>query len=354
MRYEPALDGIRAIAVLIVIVSHAGLTFVPGGFGVTVFFFLSGYLITTLMRHEAETTHGVDLKQFYLRRFLRIFPPLYITIAVALLLTVTGVIIFPFGNLAVLLDTLFLTNYAALWTDQAGVPMPLWSLDVEEHYYLLFPALFVLLHRNFRLSTVALVIAAICVATLVMRIYYAATLPYYFNNFQWTHTRIDSILFGAILAVWNNPKDSNSWRPRIWHVAAATVALLATLVIRDSIFRETLRYSMQGMALFVIFAFVLHDKGRIRSILSSWPLKWIGLFSYTLYLCHVPALMAVHNLAPQLGTLGIAVVAISISLAYAAAMYMLVEKPLARWRKALHKTAVDSATSPALAAESRP
>src|SRR5437016_5429614 len=79
--YIPSLDGIRAVAFLFVFVAHAGLgNVVPGGFGVTIFFFLSGYLITTLMRREAERSGTVSLRIFYARRFLRIFPPFYLVL----------------------------------------------------------------------------------------------------------------------------------------------------------------------------------------------------------------------------------------------------------------------------------
>ena len=87
----------------------------------------------------------------------------------------------------------------------------------------------------------------------------------------------------------------------------------------------------------MIFAFLLHDQGWFRRILSSWPLKWIGLLSYTLYLCHVPAFLLLRQSVPGIGALGIGVAGVALSLAYAVTMYWLVEKPLARWRKALHK-----------------
>lgn len=338
MRHEPVLDGLRAIAVLMVIVSHAGLgNVVPGGFGVTIFFFLSGYLITSLLRSEAATAQGVSLKQFYARRALRIFPPFYITMAVALVLIATGVLSPPAGPHAVLLDALFLSNYAYLWTDQIGVPIPLWSLDVEEHYYLLFPAIFIVLQKRFQPASVAAIIVGLCAVTLAIRAYNAATLPNFGLNYYWTHTRIDSILFGACLAVWNNPMDENSWVPKTWHAGAAVAAVVTTFLIRDPVFRETIKYSIQGVALFVIFAFLLHDRGILRRLLSCWPLQWIGLLSYTLYLCHVPALKLAHQNAPDLGKLGAGVVGFVLSLVFALAMFWLVEKPLARLRKTLHK-----------------
>lgn len=86
----PSLDGLRAVSFLMVFAAHAGVEAIPGGFGVTVFFFLSGYLITTLMRLEAEKTGGVSLKNFYYRRALRILPPFYIVLFVATTLAAMG------------------------------------------------------------------------------------------------------------------------------------------------------------------------------------------------------------------------------------------------------------------------
>jgi len=81
IRHIPSLDGLRAVSFLLVFVGHAGLDrFVPGGLGVTIFFFLSGFLITTLMRNEYERTGGVNLRHFWLRRALRILPPFYLVL----------------------------------------------------------------------------------------------------------------------------------------------------------------------------------------------------------------------------------------------------------------------------------
>src|SRR5277367_989908 len=89
----PSLDGLRALSFLLVFGSHAGLgKVIPGGFGVTVFFFLSGYLITTLMRKEIEQSHTVNLKHFYLRRAFRILPPFYLILLSSIALTELGIL----------------------------------------------------------------------------------------------------------------------------------------------------------------------------------------------------------------------------------------------------------------------
>lgn len=331
----PALDGIRAIAVLIVIASHAGLgRIVPGGFGVTLFFFLSGYLITTLLRVEWSAHGAISLRDFYVRRTLRIMPPLYITMAVVAGAIGSGLLVARITGAALAADALFLTNYMPDWG--ASLPMPLWSLDVEEHFYLVFPALFAAVLARMEPRRAAAICLAACAAVLVLRISLVLTPPVSQFIQYWTHTRIDSILFGCCLALWRNPAiDRDPWRPRAWHVVAALSVLALCFVVRDPFFRETARYSLQGGALFVLFAFAVQAGGVTARVLSSPSLRVVALLSYTLYLVHMPALM----LAEQVGLPAHALFGVAASFAYAWAMYVLVERPLGRLRKRLHARA---------------
>ena len=143
--YIPSLDGMRALAFLIVFVAHSmPYRDLPGGFGVTVFFFLSGYLITTLLRAEAQSTSTISLKGFYTRRVLRIFPPCYLTIVIVAALARAGVVYNVESYKSLAAGFLYFSNYwnIAGWGNlPAGLGI-LWSLAVEEHYYLLFPLLY--------------------------------------------------------------------------------------------------------------------------------------------------------------------------------------------------------------------
>jgi len=138
-RHIPSLNGIRAGSFLIVFGSHAlGGSLIPGGLGVTVFFFLSGYLITTLMRAEYEKNATVSLRHFWLRRALRILPPLYLVVLGSVLLALA---VYPPGTVrspAVASQLLFYANYYDGAGDVPGTRV-IWSLAVEEHFYLLFP-----------------------------------------------------------------------------------------------------------------------------------------------------------------------------------------------------------------------
>lgn len=340
MQHQPALDGLRAFAVIAVMAAHAGIGhIVPGGFGVTLFFFLSGYLITSLMRHEAEGHGKVSLPKFYMRRVLRIFPPLYITMVLVTLLGTTAILPIGVGAIGWLSDAAFLTNYAYLWTSERGLPLPLWSLDVEEHFYLLFPVFYIAVLGSKRPVTAIAIIAILCLLELAIRLYNVASIPDTSLNYYWSHTHMDSILFGSALALWQNPAlDGDAWKPKRWQTGAALLGLIMTFTIRDEAFRQSVRYTMQGITLFVLFSYILHDRGWISRLLSSWVLNRVGLYSYTLYLCHMPVFQIVQIWGPAMGEAGVGIIGSILSLVYAALMYELIEKRIAQWRRAFRGT----------------
>lgn len=338
------LDGIRALAVAIVMLSHAGLgRIVPGGLGVSVFFFLSGYLITTLLRVEQAQHHSVSLRGFYARRVLRIIPPMWITLGLGLLTVVAGILPATGSHgldaRALAAQFLFLNNY----TDAAGlegaVPsIPVWSLAVEEHYYLVFPLLYAAVLRRLPAARAAAVCLGLCLLALVIRGGYAMAGQSLEHVYYWSHTRIDSILAGSCLALHRNPvlDRATGWNPSVRMTWVAAALLLTTLLVRDEMFRQTLRYSLQSIALFVLFAAVLQSRGRVGRWLSSAPLKRVGDYSYSLYLSHLLLLTLVMTLAGTTNKTLAALLAYPLAFGYAAAMYRWVDRPLARIRRALH------------------
>ena len=344
----PSLDGIRALAVMIVFVGHNDLGhIIPGGFGVTIFFFLSGYLITTLLRREYEKTGAISLRAFYLRRIYRIFPPLYLVLGILIALTLAGIIAQPMSAGGVLAQLAHLTNYYMLLAPSAEgaavVPFtgPMWSLAVEEHFYLLFPLTLIVLWRRWSHRGVALVLAATCLAVLAWRALLVATLG---NAADWTYyatdTRIDSLLFGCIMALWLNPvmDKAPAIAPRAWAAicAAAMLALLGSFLYRSPAFRDSLRYTIQGIALFPLFWCAVRYAGSpVFSWLNLRPVRALGLISYTLYLCHFAAIQLTGKL---LGVSGLTrgLVAFSIAVAFSAACYVLIERRFALLRRQLH------------------
>ncbi|MDR6789315.1 peptidoglycan/LPS O-acetylase OafA/YrhL [Sphingomonas sp. BE138] len=354
MPHLPMLDGLRALAILIVMASHTHVThLIPGGFGVTIFFFLSGYLITSLLRIEAAAHGRIDLRDFYWRRAVRIFPPLYITMALLLLAIAAGLLPVVITAPSLLLDGLFLTNYASALGVEHGLPIPFWSLDVEEHFYLLFSTVFAAVFVRMPARRAALWCLLGCGVVLALRIVNVAVLSDFSNNYYWSHTRLDSILFGCCLALWNNPAlDRAPWQPRAVHVVAALGVLLACLQIRGDLFRETIRYSLQGAALFVVFSAALQDRGRAARALSWLPLRIVALLSYTLYLIHMPMALIVEQGLGVEHPLALHTITFALSFSYAGAMYLLVEQPLARWRRG-RDSELRAIIAPALAAAPR-
>jgi peptidoglycan/LPS O-acetylase OafA/YrhL len=330
----PQLDGFRAIAVLLVMISHAGLEhIVPGGLGVTIFFFLSGYLITSIMVHEWSRTGQLSFRKFYLRRTVRIIPPMLIAIGFTVMLSVAGLIAtMNYPSLG--WDVLFLTNYATQLGTSSMIPIPLWSLDVEEHFYLAFPLLFVFVRGKWGpASAVAVTCAALCIVVLGLRIAHVAANGPGDEIYYWSHTRIDSILYGCILATWNNPttEDRVYISGQFRYAVIGVVIIFATIAFRDPVFRQTVRYSLQGLGLFLIFNYAIRNRGFPAKILSNRILKYVADRSYFLYLIHFPLYKALPDLSVSpFVRYGAAIVA---SFLLAEIVRQLVERPLLRWRQ---------------------
>ncbi|WP_338758415.1 acyltransferase [Massilia sp. METH4] len=342
----PSLDGVRAFAALTVFLSHAGAgRFIPGAFGVTVFFFLSGYLITTLMRREIEESGRLDFRAFYQRRAYRILPPLYLVLAVIFVVTeimhfsdytTTG------GVLSLLLQY---SNYYLL--DHHGSELlpttgTYWSLAVEEHFYLVFPLLFVWIARRGSGARTAAVFFFICLAVLLWR----CVLIYFLNapsdrTYLATDTRFDSILFGCIMGVWMNPALDRDPFPskaaKLLALAVGVALLAASFMVRDEDFRDTWRYSMQGLGLFPLFWLaVRHPEWPIFRPLNTRTARFLGAISYTFYLSHLLWISVSRRTLPGQPELLRGTIALILTIAFSYLVYRTVEQPLARMRKRLH------------------
>ena len=342
--YIPALDGLRAIAFLFVFVAHTtGNTisrYVPATFGVTVFFFLSGYLITTLLRGEFQKTGTIALKDFYIRRALRIFVPMYIAYAAAALLA--G--IFHSGSLGdrrgFWSAILYIYNYMRLFPPAPTLPQGfdvIWSLSVEEHFYILFPLLYLTLMRRRTpprkqiAIILALCLAGVCWRTFVDFHHFPVLWTYYA-----TDCRFDSILWGSLLALWNNPRFDPAPLFLQRHGGALAAlscgTIVATMFLQSLTFRDTVRYTIQGIGLYFIFRFAIASIGHWSvHWLENRALRYLGWLSYSLYLIHRPIEDAVVPHLPAKDWL-ISLVSFALSLAYAIAIRHTVELPLQRLR----------------------
>ena len=346
--YIPSLDGIRAISFFLVFFAHAGLgsIIIPGGFGVSIFFLLSGFLITTLLRTEFARYRRISLRNFYLRRALRILPPLYVTLILAMLLCNIGRGHpgIPFeGTLA---QALQVSNYYEIYAAPA-VTMPgsgvLWSLAVEEHFYLIFPILYAWMCPRFSAYRQTLILLALCAGALAWR----CILHFHFHasdvhTYYGTDARFDSILFGCVFAILANPvlhDPLHSWfvRQMKWLLPLSFVVLLGTFLDRNESFRETLRYTLQAMALIPIFIAAIHFQ-------KSWPVRFLnltfvrflGVLSYSLYLCHLIIMESIQRVWTANPILTGAA-SLACALCFATLVHYLIERPCGRIRKRLSK-----------------
>jgi peptidoglycan/LPS O-acetylase OafA/YrhL len=340
--YIPSLDGVRTVAFLLVFVSHAGLGhLIPGGFGVTIFFFLSGYLITTLLRREYERTETINFKNFYMRRILRIWPPFYLVLllAIAAAYAIKPVAEYTFQHLmAFLAQSLHITNYYIVGFGSAGMSLGsevYWSLAVEEHFYLLFPLLYVFLLRlGIKSRKQSLLFLGICLLVLVWRCVLVFGMGAGSDRiFYGTDTRVDGILFGCALAVYGNPmldqQAQISERNLKYFLFPLGLALLAcSLLYRSDSFRDTLRYSIQGLALYPIFLTAIRfPEWGVLNVLNWGWVRFAGVLSYSLYLVHFTVIQALGSLLPGFGSVALGLLSLIISTMLAYAIYRLVEIP---------------------------
>ena len=367
--YLPVLDGLRALAVTAVLLYHADLRWIPGGFlGVDVFFVLSGYLITSLLLAEWRQRGSIDLKAFWLRRARRLLPALYVLLVV----TLTFAVVFLPGEVAELRgDVLaafgYVTNWYLIFQHQSyfeAVGRPsllqhLWSLAVEEQFYLLWPLVLAVglgmgaMRRRYRrMMYLALGIAAASAALMTLfyrpdidpsRVYYG------------TDTRATGLLCGAALAfIWVPERladkgsfyrtlSSTRFRRRWAWIAPALldvagIATLGALVFFCLSLGEFQPFLYQGglatvaLTTTALIAVVAHPRARVVSwMLGSAPLRWVGERSYGIYLWHWPVFMVTRpNLDVPFEGLPLVALRIAVTVLLADLSYRFVETPIRR------------------------
>ena len=293
----PSLDGLRAVSIAIVFFGHVGFDVIPGGFGVTVFFVLSGYLITTLLRLEIEKADRVSLKHFYLRRMFRIWPAFYAVLVIATVLTLLV------GLGAGFVDALPLAaegghiwNYFSIFYSGRQTAMEgtgiFWSLAVEEHFYLILPMLFVLMNKfRWSFKRQAGVLLGLAGVVLVWRCYlvYGVHVSEA-RTYYATDTRADSLLVGCAMAMFLNPvlDGVRESAKTLRNEAILGVAMiLGSLLYRDFEFREGFRYTIQAVAVLLIMRYlVVLPRSPVGRLMNARPVVWVGKLSYPFYLIH--------------------------------------------------------------------
>ncbi len=338
-----ALDGIRGLAVLAVVLYHLDVSWMTGGFlGVSLFFTLSGFLITNLVLAEESKTGGLALGSFWARRGRRLLPAMFVTLAVAVV----------FGYLAADADQLrrlpgdvwsslgYVTNWRFIVAGDAygagyQEPSPLahfWSLAIEEQFYLVFPLVAALLVRRgaTRRAWFA-VFGAVLVASM------AATLVLYDRSdtartYFGTDTRMAELVAGVLLAVAVRMELPDRIRrlPGRWALAAVPLVASVVLWVVVDLSDQWLYQGGLWLVALVSCGLILAalDHGPVSAVLSVRPLVWLGLLSYGIYLYHWPIFRWLDETSTGLDGVALAALRLAVTSGAAVASYVLVEKPI--------------------------
>lgn len=344
-KYLPGLDGIRAIAVIAIIIFHLNPKWLPGGFlGVDTFFVISGYLIAMLLINEYEKTGTINILQFWIRRMKRLFPPVLFMI----LIVIQYIIFFDQSLLYqlkkdVIAALLYISNWWYIFDGlsyfesfEARPLEHLWSLAIEEQFYLLFPLILILMLNKWSKKNILLlffvvsILSAILMSTLydpaanVSRIYFG------------TDTRLQTLLLGVMCAfIWPAFKLKYD-APRILVVIIDFLGFIGLIVLMYSIYKLSEHsvflfnggFYVLGIFTLLIIMAAVHPSSIMSRLLGIKPLTVIGKYSYSLYLWHYPVivLMQKHFVQGQV-PIYIHISSVILTIVLAVFSYKLIERP---------------------------
>jgi len=356
-RHRPALDGIRAIAVVAVLLYHGLVPWANGGFlGVDIFFVLSGYLITTILLTEWDKWGSIDVVGFYVRRARRLLPALFLLVVAISLWAAVDARPERLGRIRAdgLSSLLYVTNWRFIFVKQSyfeqyGDPSPflhMWSLAIEEQFYLIYPLMLIsLLHvsvrRHWILPACLAGMAALSIAEMAF-LYEPGTdtSRIYFG----TDSRGHELLTGALLAVWmsrgiarRRSADPLTWRSGVVTRLATAVGLVGLPALLASLYW----FSDQSAALYrggfavvcvvtavVIASVELAPRGPVARLISIGPVVWVGTISYGLYLWHWPFYVVLTSSRTGLDGTALLAVRIAVTVVAATMSFYLVERPV--------------------------
>ncbi|MGB3069239.1 MAG: acyltransferase [Ottowia sp.] len=348
LHYNPALDGLRGVAILLVILSHAHVPMFDGAFfGVDLFFVLSGFLITSLLLMEWRANGQFDYWRFYRRRFYRLMPALLLFLATYALV---APLLWP--DLTdvytdVLWSALYLADYGIAFFDHPDTLLHMWSLSVEEHFYLLWPLVLALCLRRTRLGgalggSAWKVLAAMWVIATLWRIFWVGQEQVFYAIFFRFDTRASGLLAGALLAALlvERPAFIEALSKRMRY--ALWLPLMVPILMAQS--WDDYNALLWGMtvvecAAVVVLVAILPSRtpgtahsgsGLVSEMLSTPALVGLGRLSYGVYLWHYPV---VRYLRAEFSWPVVVVLGTAISVGLAALSYYTIERWALRRRE---------------------
>ncbi len=337
--YYPSLDGLRTIAIGIVLAAHGGVTyFRSGGVGVDIFFVLSGFLITNILSSEWSRCGAINFRNFYARRFLRLAPALLLTCVVTALGMLWFEGRFPGTEIALAMSytanwALALYNYNLTWLNHC------WSLSIEEQFYLIWPMLIVMLERGMRSPVRKGSLLVIAAATLA--VYRASRVGIYTDeriNFG-LDTRMDSLMAGAALAYFFQWLPSRQLPMRASSILGRVIAPLMmialfavpNIVTWYSPWMGRIGYVLvAGAAALVVSDLVVGRHSLLAPLLETRPMVFVGKISYGLYLFHLPIYYMIEKVMPDAPLVVRLVTKVGVSIGVASASFFWFERRFLR------------------------
>ena len=335
LRFNPALDGLRGVAILLVILSHAHVPLFEGAFfGVDLFFVLSGYLITSLLLMEMQSAGRLDYWRFYRRRFFRLMP------ALALFLG-TYCLVAPFlwPDLTdiysdALVSILYLADYGIAFFDSPDTLLHMWSLSVEEHFYLIWPPLLVLVLRFTPTGKAWRAIALLWLLSSLWRIFWVLEGQQFYEIFFRFDTRVSGLFAGALLAAllvekpqfYETMKAQRSYA--MWLPLAVPLLMALEWDNHDAMIWGI---PVVECAAVVVLLAVHQHSGLVYEMLTAPVLMKLGQWSYGIYLWHYPV---VRYLRADYSWPVVVVAGLAISTLLAALSFYTIERWAMRMRDA--------------------
>lgn len=333
LQYNPALDGLRGVAILLVILSHAHVPMFEGAFyGVDLFFVLSGFLITSLLLQEWQRHQALDYWRFYRRRFYRLMPALMLFLGVYCLV---APLLWP-GLTDVYSDSLvsllYLADYGIAFFDSPDTILHMWSLSVEEHFYLIWPPLLALLLRHTGQGRLWRPILGLFLLALTWRLLWVWQGQKFYEIFFRFDTRATGLLAGSLLAALMVERPAWFQRLQANIAPAMWLPLLVPLLMAqawDDMNVMIWGITLVELATVVVLIAVQGQRGLIYDMLNNRVLVTIGKLSYGIYLWHYPV---VRYLRADLSWPAVVVLGFVISLALSALSFYTLERWALRLR----------------------